>query len=402
MPALGRRAIWLLVVTVIVVPVLLVVVLGLLLVWSIWSFLAGPAPIRYDTPTQLASVSVPSRPSSLAWSPDGTYLVTGTWGTADGERDASEVFVVDVANASVTTTLKTTAWVEGVAFSPDGKWLAVATRQSNPAGAAPAELVVFDVPAFTAKFTARAGGPENGFIDLAWTADGKALHATDGPLDYAQGKAEVRGWDVPAFTERPAIGLPQAVRYRALAVSPDGRTLAVAEQTTQTTTNARTIRLFDPGKGTEQSSFKTGDDTGSPRLGFTADGKALGVYDGQSLSWWDPATGRPAKPDPARFATQLAGLSDERSRYALSPDGSWQARGYEHHRDFGDLGWDNRGNEFGAFVEVTASARAKTWTWRVGAPANAPAVAISPDGTRIAGTVTQPGGESILIWAAPK
>jgi hypothetical protein len=188
-------------------------------------------------------------------------------------------------------------------------------------------------------------------------------------------------------------------------VSPDGSTLAVAEGTPLgAPTHARMIRLFDLGKGTKQAPFKVGDDNGAPRLGFTPDGKAVGVFDGRqaSLSWCDVTTGRATKPDPARFAIQPAGLSGDPSHYSVSPDGSKQARGSEKHRGFGDLGWDNRANEFGAFVDVTASAPAKTWTWRVGGSANGPAVAFSPDGMKLAGTVQQPSGESILIWAVPK
>ena len=80
----------------------------------------------------------------------------------------------------------------------------------------------------------------------------------------------------------------------------------------------------------------------------------------------------------------------------------WQSA--QPHRGFGDLGWDNRDAEFGSFVKVTESAPAKDWTWRVSTAQNTPpAVAFSPDGTRLAGTVSQPpSGESIQIWAVPK
>jgi WD40 repeat protein len=376
------------------VPLLLVAVLGLLALWGIWSFW-GPA--RDDTPAQLASVPVPVQPNSLAWSADGGYLAAGT---ATDELGSGEVFVVDVAKASVAATLKATGWVQGLAFSPDGKWLAVANRQSAPPGPAPAELVVFDVPAFTPKLTARAGGAETGFIDLAWAADSKALHAIEGPADFVEGKPEIRRWNVPAFTEQPAIRVPQTLR--GLAVSPDGRTLAVAEKAAS---NARLIRLFDLGQGTEQASFKIGDDNGTtPRLGFTPDGKAVGVYDGHqlALSWREVVTGLPTEPNPARFAIQPAGLGGDPSHSSLSPDGSRLARGYERHRDFGDLGWDNREKEFGAFVDLTEVAAAKTRVWRVGQAAYAPAVAFSPDGTRLAGTAWQPSGGAILIWAVPK
>jgi WD domain, G-beta repeat/WD40-like Beta Propeller Repeat len=385
-----RRPIWLL-----LVPLPLVAVLGLLVLWGLRSFSALPQ-VSYDTPTQLASISVPGRPNSLAWSADGSYLAAGTFGPG-------EVYVADVAKASVLTTLKTKSWVEGLAFSPDGKWLAVAARPSVPAGGAPAEpaeLVVFDVPAFTARLTAKAGSPENGFIDLAWAADSKSLCAIDGPVFNAQGKAEVRRWDMPAFTEQPVVRALQLKGDAALAVSPDGHTLALAFGEGET--NQSLVRLFDLGGGAERSSFRADNPYQPPRLGFTADGKAVGVFDTNRLAWWDVATGRPAEPRAARFAVQPAGLSGHRARASVSPDGGWVAQGYDRHRGLGDLGWDNRGEEYGGFVKVTESAPAKARTWRVSRAQDAPVVAFSPDGTRLAGTVRQPSGGAILIWAVPK
>jgi hypothetical protein len=64
--------------------------------------------------------------------------------------------------------------------------------------------------------------------------------------------------------------------------------------------------------------------------------------------------------------------------------------------------------EFGAFVKVTEIATGKTQTWRVSQSQIEPAVAFSPDGTKLAGAVSraitqsQPSGASILIWAVPK
>jgi WD40 repeat protein len=399
MSASTRRTIWF-----VLAPLLLVTVLGLLALWGIWSFLTpNQSPNPDDTPTPLASVPLPLErgPSSLAWSADGSYVAAGTSGVP------GEVFVVDVAKASLLTKLEVKSGVEGLAFSPDGKWLAVGARPSIPAGTAPVELVVFDVPAFTARFTAKAGGTETGLIDLAWAPDSKALHAIEGPVDNALGKAEVRRWDVPAFTEQPANRAPQLDRPVALAVSPDGRTLALGEQQGAGNTSLL-IRLFDVGKGAEQLSFRIDKSFHPPRLGFSADGKAVGVFDTLRLSWWDVGTGRPAQPGAARFAVQPAGLSHLRSRASVSPDGSRQAHGYERHRGLGDLGWDNRAKEFGAFDKVTQSATEKSWTWRASPSQIDPAVAFSPDGTKLAGAVSQaitqsqPSGALILIWAAPK
>jgi DNA-binding beta-propeller fold protein YncE len=394
-------------------PLFLVAVFGLC---GVRSFLApAQGAVNTDTLTQLASVSVPVQPNSLAWSADGRYLAAGTWGSTTDDAGSYEVYILDVAKASILNTLKPTSPVEGLAFSPDGKWLAVAGRPSIPVGGTPdsgtpAELVVFDIPAFTARFTAKAGASQNGFIDLAWAADSLSLHAIDGPPDYTPGTAEVRRWAVPAFTElEHPIRATQNTAYTALAVSPDGRTLAVVEPIKGTAT--RMIRLFDLGEGTERLSLKAGNNIEGVRLGFTPDGKAVGAFDTNRLSWWDVATGRPAEPRAARFAVQPAGLSYLGSRAAVSPDGSWQAWGYERHRGLGDLGLDFQEKKYGGFVKVTESATGKSRTWRVSGAQYPPAVAFSPDGTKLAGTVWQPiqpgsrpGSDqgSILIWAVPK
>jgi WD40 repeat protein len=386
----SRRIIWFL-----PVSLLVVVGCGLLAVFGTGCS-ATPAP---TTPTPASTISLPNQASSLVWSADGNYLAAGTWSTAAGQTNASEVYVVDVNKTSVAATLKVRNWVEGVAFSPDGKWLAVAMRQSVPVGPEPAELVVFDVPGFTARFTAKAVGPENGFLDVAWAQDSKSLHAIDSQ-EILEGKAEVRHWTVPDFAEQTAHPIPAGSHYKALAVSPDNRTLAVAEEGTGA--SVLQIRLFDLDKGSELSSFKAAQNSLSPRLGFTADGKALGVFDQFMLTWWDPATGKSAKPGAAKLAFPPAGLSHLRSGQAVTLDGSWVARGYEHHRGLGDLGWDNRQNEFGAFIDVTTTATGKVHTWRVSDSSTAPAVAFSPDGTKLAATVQQANAHAILIWALPK
>jgi len=396
-----RWAIWL-----VLLPLLLVAGYGLLVVWNGWSVLNafgffGDTHIAYDTPTQLGSISVPVRPNSLAWSADGSYLAAG----ATSETEPGLVYVVDVAKTSVVATLKTKCWVEGLAFSPDGKWLAVATRPatlpSAPTGTAPAELVVFGVPEFTAQFTAQTGGPESGFTDVAWAADSKSLLAIDGPVDGAAGKAALRRWDVPAGAEQPVVRTLEIKSFAALAVSPDGRTLGLAEANTDL--DRILVRLLDIGTGTEQSSFQVGDQQRPCRLGFTADGKAIGIFDTDrlKLSWRDVTSGRAAERG-GRFAVQPTGLSGQRSRASVSPDGGWVARAYEQHRGFGDLGFDNRGEEFGSFITVTNSATAKSQTWRVSKAQEAPIVALAPDGAKLAGTVWQPSGASIVIWAVPK
>lgn len=433
MTASTRRAIRFLGIPVLVAAVIAVAGLGLLALWrarsspNMLTLPTGfpvpgepPASARsQEPPPVLASVSVPGEPLSLAWSADGRYLAAGTWGRGTGVKEGhqdSVVYVLDVAGASVAATLETTDWVESLAFSPDGKWLAVGCRVYAPveARAGRADLTVFAVPKFTAVNTFKGRVPGYGFLDLAWSADGRSLYAIDGPLYHGEGSPQVRRWAAPAFTEdaQPAIRAKQKSAYDALAVSPDGRTLAVAERIELG--SKRVVRLFDLGDGAERLSFKTVDeDITGTRLGFTPDGRAVGVLDRYKLEWWDVTTGklaepgwdvltgRPAKPSVARFARQPAGLSQAFD--AVSPDGGWRARGEERHRGLGDLGFDDREQEFGAFVFLTERATAKTRTWRVAKTAQHwPVVAFSPDGKTLACTAGEPVGGAIRILAVPK
>jgi hypothetical protein len=109
MSACERRLIWFL-----LVPVVAGAGLGLLVLWGAHSF----APARYSTPIQLASVPVSAR--VLAWAADGAYLAAGRPG--GGSRDKSDVFVVNVAKSSVTTTLQVAGWIEGLAPRTDIGW----------------------------------------------------------------------------------------------------------------------------------------------------------------------------------------------------------------------------------------------------------------------------------------
>jgi hypothetical protein len=371
----------------------------------------GSGAVRADTPTQLASVSVPAQPNSLAWSADGRYLAAGTWGRGDTWETATyEVYVVDVGQASVVSTLKMNSAVEGLAFSPDGKWLAVATRPPDVPDSATkhAELVVFDVPALAARFSAQVGNPANGFIELAWAADSKSLLAIDGPANNILAKAEIRRWVVPRFTEQPVVRAFELKGEAALAVSPGGRTLALSYG--DGTVQKSLVQVLGQGKQGEQA-LRSGGPFRSPRLGFTADGQAVGVFDTQQMLWWDVATGRRVEPGATHFAVQPAGLSGFRSRSTVSPDGGWIAWGYERHPGLGHLSLIDDDKRYGGFVKLTHIASGKSRTWRVSRAQYPPAVAFSPDGTKLAGTIRlpiQPGSKpgsdagAILIWAVPK
>ncbi len=69
----------------------------------------------------------------------------------------------------------------------------------------------------------------------------------------------------------------------------------------------------------------------------------------------------------------------------------------------GDLGFDNREREFGAFIFLTELATAKTRTWRVAKTSRHwPAVAFSPDGKTLACTAGKLVGGTVQILSLPK
>src|SRR5262245_41424008 len=86
----------------------------------------GPAGTK-----PLAVIDLPAQPLALAWSPDGAYLAGGVWGGlpphTDGAEDRGAVYLIDVTGKSRAATLDLRNYARVIAFSPDGKWLAVGT-----------------------------------------------------------------------------------------------------------------------------------------------------------------------------------------------------------------------------------------------------------------------------------
>jgi WD40 repeat protein len=390
---------------------ILVPALGLVL-HGLGAYRGGePAGLQYDKPTELANVPVAHRPDAVAWSADGAYLAAGAWGWWSSdvkEPPPSEVYVVNVAKPSVAATLKIADTVSALAFSPDGKWLAVASSRSFSDVPDPVQLTVFDVPGWTVKFTATAGGAKNNFLDLAWAADSKALYAIDA-LQFGD-DARVRRWNFPAFTELAALVAPKTDgKWTALAASPDGQTLAVATtaKTKDQPFDMRVVRLYDVGKGTVRSSIVAEPATfNTPRLVFTPDGKAVGLVESSKLTWWETAGGRTTKQPPDAFAAQPAAvINSGMAGFTTTPDGKVKVLGEARYPRLGPEAFDQTKNKWGAFVVVTDTVKDKNWTYRSGECNGAgemPVVTFSPDGTKLAVPARNPKGASVLIWAVPK
>jgi RNA polymerase sigma factor (sigma-70 family) len=131
-----------------------------------------------------------------------------------------------------------------------------------------------------------------------FSADGKSLVCV-GPTGQASLRAVDTGRELRAFGAEP-------MRWaRAVALSPDGRTLAIA--------TADGVELWETSMGTKLRALA--DSGNSACLAFSRDGKALaaGAYDG-TFQLWDTATG-------AKLLRPLSGHPGPVGCVASSPDG---------------------------------------------------------------------------------
>jgi WD40 repeat protein len=244
--------------------------------------------------------------------------------------------------------------ISGIAFSPDGKALAVADT---------GKVCVWDIAA------SRCGPELASAWAVAFSPDGKTLATSD--LSTASGtpNGDIRQWDVSSGRPdpvNPAMTNPGSLGAQSIAYSPDGQTLAVGDQ------NGSTY-LWDAGPGPAVAALR--DPGGDPAamgvnaVAFSGDGRLLAAADGDgSVYLWDTGT--------RKLVTHLTGPGSDGVRaVAVSADGQTVAAG------------DGNGHTY------LWQGKATTWTLarQFAAPgpagsanAGVRAVTFSPDGQRLA------------------
>ncbi|MBI1916197.1 MAG: PQQ-binding-like beta-propeller repeat protein [Planctomycetes bacterium] len=205
---------------------------------------------------------------TLAFSPDGKTLALGTWGT---------VKLLDPSTGKeLPAPSRHKDWVCSVAFSPDGKFLVSAGGNEF----APArndyktigEVKLWDVAARTER---SLKGHTNKVFAAAFSRDSKTL---------ATGSADrtVRLWDVATGKERAVLG-GHTEAVSSVAFFPDSQTVASASFD-------RTVKLWDIASGKERSSLK-GHDEEVLAVAISPDGRTLATG---SADWtvrlWDATT----------------------------------------------------------------------------------------------------------------
>jgi RNA polymerase sigma factor (sigma-70 family) len=280
----------------------------------------------------------PSPVWSVAFSPDGKRIATGSGGTLG---EAGQVRVWDAVTGKLMSVADEPRSVRWVTFSPDGRLLATAEHDNSARlweSASGKEVRV--LTGHTAALDAVAFSPDGKRLATSswdktirvWdSASGKELRVIEGhtgevyPLAFSpDGRQLVSGgndktarvWDAATGKELLTLHGHQGVVH-GVAFSPDGKRLATAGWD-------KLVRLWDVPSGKELMTL-TGHTAQVLAVAFSPDGRTLASASGRwgdfnyspgpgEVILWDVATGK--------IVAKLGGHTDRIFSIAFSPDGN--------------------------------------------------------------------------------
>ena len=212
---------------------------------------------------------------TVAYSPDARSLAVGT-----------ESNQVEIWRADTLETEKVLPWhykkpLRKVAFSPDGKTLAVTTI--GP----PTETHIWDVDRWhlRASYEGASAGHSECSTDLAFSPDGKTLAVSQGTNFQPHDGAATRLFDVATGRETATLRGDDAL-HLAVAYSSDGSTLATASENGEITlwdltTLEERMTLTWEGANIESSEWSSFIES----MAFSPDGRTLVSSDANARVW---------------------------------------------------------------------------------------------------------------------
>jgi WD40 repeat protein len=276
---------------------------------------------------------------SVAWSPDGRHL-------ASGSGDLGAIIIWDSQSGEQVASLTShTFETNTVAWSPDGGRLAFDSRGDT--------VTIWDSQ--NRKQVATLTGHTNSVNSVAWSPDGSRLAS-------GAGDGVIIIWNSQSGEQ--AITLTGHIfEVNSVAWSPDGHHLASGA-------GDETIIIWDSQSG-KQVAALTGHTDAVTSVAWSPDGSRLvsGSEDG-SIIIWDSQSGK-------QVAT-LTDHTDAVTSVAWSPDGEWLASGSH---DETVIIWSSRsGKQVATFTDHTGWVNSVAW---------------SPDSRHLA---SGSAGGAIMIW----